>query len=1159
MPRIFDNIEQQLLPALQETLTVADHSDFCVGYFNLRGWKRLDSYIERYAGGEGKCCRLIVGMQRLPQDDLRTVMSLISRDAAIDNQTALRLKTKLAQEFREQLELGVPTDDDEAGLRRLAAQIRAKKVTVKLFLRHPLHAKLYLLFRPDPVNPAIAFLGSSNLTFAGLSHQGELNVDVMDHDACQKLAKWFEDRWSDRWCIDISKELADIIESSWARTEPVPPYHIYLKIAWHLSQEARAGLAEFQIPKDFGGKMFEFQKAAVKIAAHHLNKRGGVLLGDVVGLGKTLMATAVARIFEDDHDLETLILCPKNLVPMWEDYREQYRLRAKVLSLSRAIRELPEKTRRYRLVLIDESHNLRNREGRTYRVIQDYIARNESRCILLSATPYNKTYLDLSNQLRLFVPEGKDIGVRPERLLRQLGETEFLRRHQCPVRSLAAFDHSDYADDWRDLMRLYLVRRTRSFIKDNYAKTDPASGRKYLTFEDGSKSFFPVRQPKSAKFTIKDRDPNDQYARLYGPAVVKTINALTLPRYGLGNYVVAPTPDKPPTPAEAKLIENLSRAGKRLMGFCRTNLFKRLESSGYAFIQSIQRHILRNFVYLHGIENGLPLPIGTQDMGLLDARIVDEDEPGFFGEDENDNGESEPAEGRFCQTPEDFKARAGEVYAKYAKHYQRRFKWLRPDVFVPELGKDLAADADALLAILARCGEWDPAKDTKLDTLTDLLTKKHPKEKVIVFTQFADTVRYLDRQLKAQGIGLLEGVTGESADPTAMAWRFSPESNKKRAVISPDRELRVLVATDVLSEGQNLQDCAVVVNFDLPWAIIRLVQRVGRVDRIGQNSAEILCYSFLPADGVERIIRLRARVRQRLNENAEVVGTDEAFFEDDRDDRAIRDLFTEKAGLLDGEKDSEVDLASQAYQIWKNAIDADPELEKIIPSLPNVVYSTRPHSPTGNAPEGVLVYLRTADSNDALAWVDKKGNIVTESQLAILRAAECKPETPALPRLAEHHALVKKGVDLIVQEQKNIGGQLGRPSGARRRTYDRLKHYAEDARGTLFEHEPLFGAIEKAIEEIYRYPLRQLATDILNRQLRGGVADEDLARLVANLREDGRLCLIHDDEESQEPRVICSMGLSANKDETSWFRPPPSPPAKLPWPPAESPAKEGTK
>ena len=573
MPRIFDNIEQHLRPALAETMEVSDRADFCVGYFNLRGWRSIDEYVEKWEGGDGHCCRLLVGMQRLPQEELRIARSLSVSGGQLDNQTALRMKVRLAEEFRDQLTIGAPTNEDEAGLRTLARQIKAKKVVVKLFLRHPLHAKLYLLFRPDPVNPSVGYLGSSNLTQSGLSHQGELNVDLLDHDACQKLAHWFEDRWSDRWCIDISDELVQIIEESWAREGSIPPFHIYVKIAYHLSQEARAGLTEFRIPRDFNDKLLDFQTAAVKIAAHHLNKRGGVMIGDVVGLGKTLMATALARVFEDDHGLETLILCPKNLVSMWEDYREQYRMRARVLSISRATRELPD-MRRYRLVVIDESQNLRNREGKRYRALQEYIRENDSKCILLSATPYNKTYLDLSSQLRLFVPEDEDLGVRPERLLREIGETEFIRRHQASVRSLAAFDQSEHADDWRELMRLYLVRRTRSFIQDNYSITDPKNGRKYLTFDDGSRSYFPIRVPKTVRFDI-----DEQYSRLFANDVVDDINGLELPRYGLGNYV-GPSPQTPPTPAETKVLDDLSRAGKRLMGFCRTNLFKRLESSG---------------------------------------------------------------------------------------------------------------------------------------------------------------------------------------------------------------------------------------------------------------------------------------------------------------------------------------------------------------------------------------------------------------------------------------------------------------------------------------------------------------------------------------------------------------------------------------------------
>src|SRR5579883_2560693 len=502
MPRIFDNIESRLLEALQETLKISRRADFCVGYFNLRGWQHLDRAMEHWQTDEQGVCRLLIGMSERPEDELRKLFSLRG-EQEIDQATVLRLKQRMAREFRQQLVMGAPTNADQEGLRRLSEQLKSGRVVVKLFLRHKLHAKLYLMYQESRITPIVGYMGSSNLTLAGLQHQGELNIDVLDSDACRKLESWFQERWEDRWCLDISHELAEIIDESWAREEMPPPYYIYLKMAYHLSQEARAGLQDFSIPAIFKNQLFDYQVAAVKIAAHHLNKRGGVLIGDVVGLGKTLVASALARILQDDQGTETLIICPKNLVRMWEEYVQEYRLIAKVLPLSQVLGQLPS-LRRYRVVLIDESHNLRNREGRRYRAIQEYIAANDSRCILLSATPYNKSYLDLSSQLRLFVSDEQDLGIRPERALREVGETEFVRAHQCSVRSLAAFEHSEYADDWRDLMRLYLVRRTRSFIQENYAKEDPATGRLYLEFPNGARSYFPDRVPRTIGFPITE-------------------------------------------------------------------------------------------------------------------------------------------------------------------------------------------------------------------------------------------------------------------------------------------------------------------------------------------------------------------------------------------------------------------------------------------------------------------------------------------------------------------------------------------------------------------------------------------------------------------------------------------------------------------------------
>lgn len=1134
MPRVFDNIEQDLLPALQNSLGAAERADFCVGYFNLRGWRHVADHVGQFTGEREQRCRLLIGMQVAASEELRQLLRTGGDPETLDNQTAVRERRRIAEDFRRQLTFGVPSNQDEETLRKLSLQIREGKLAVKVFLRHTLHAKLYLAYRNDADNPITAYLGSSNLTLAGLSHQGELNVDVVDSDATTRLKAWFQSRWEDRWCLDISSELAEIIDESWAGEDLVPPYHVFLKMAYHLAQEARTGLTEFRIPKEFGDMLFDFQIAAVKIAAHHLHKRGGVLIGDVVGLGKSLMATALAKIFEDDFEMETLIICPANLVSMWEDYAHEYRLRATVMSVAMVITELPERMRRHRIVLIDESHNLRNKEGKRWRAIREYIERNESLCILLSATPYNKSYLDLSAQLGLFLHEDLDLGIRPENLISELGgEHRFIARHQCPVRSISAFEKSEHPDDWRELMRLYMVRRTRGFIVRNYAQEDERG--KYLEFSDGRRSYFPARVPRTVPLDIRDGDTNEPYARFLDDTVIDSINSLVLPRYGLGNYI---QPDATSTSGAdvSDIIDGLSRAGTRLMGFCRTNLFKRLESAGPSFLSSLERHILRNFIVLHALETDQPIPLGAQGAEHLDSRFSDEDTDNPFFEaqssqdDLEDGAFSARVTGELLQpvTEEsEFRARAGQIYKLFHDKLPNRFKWLPSSLFGQALAEDLMQDSRRLIEVLEHCGAWDPTHDTKLNELVRLIEETHPDDKLLVFTQFADTARYLEKQLKIRGIRRLGLAVGGSDDPTEMAWRFSPVSNDKRNRVAPEDELRVLIATDVLSEGQNLQDCAIIVNYDLPWAIIRLIQRAGRVDRIGQQAERILCYSFLPAEGVEKLIRLRERVRQRLEENAEVVGADETFFnEPDEDSRVILDLYNERSGVLDDEEDEEVDLASYAWQIWKNATDADPSLIRKIESLPDAVYATKHRDPA--RPGGVLVYSRTAQGNDALAWVDEHGRPVTQSQLTILKAAACSSDTKPLERMDNHHELAAGAVEHLVEEEKSFGGSLGRPSGARFRTYERLRNHREhlgDQRDLLITDEYV-RRLDRTIEEIYRYPLRKGATDALNRHLKSGIEGETLAQLVLDLREDGQLCVIDDELEQRDPKLICSMGLA---------------------------------
>jgi hypothetical protein len=562
-----------------------------------------------------------------------------------------------------------------------------------------------------------------------------------------------------------------------------------------------------------------------------------------------------------------------------------------------------------------------------------------------------------------------------------------------------------------------------------------------------------------------------------------------------------------------------------MKGFCRTNLFKRLESSAHALLLSIHRHILRNYLEIYALENKLPLPIGQQDANLLDTRLRDTGD----GELDLDDGQEQlPPLGQWDESH--YRSEAATLYGVLSGPQSKRYKWLRTDVFKKTFVQDLKSDAEALRCILAESGDIPPSKDFKLQALIRLVHQEFPREKFILFTQFADTARYLSDALHAAGVDGVDCVTGDSENPAKQAWRFSPESNEKLSDFPPGRQTRVLIATDILSEGQNLQDSARVINYDLPWAIIRLIQRAGRVDRIGQKADTIQCYSFLPAEGVELIIKLRKRLVHRLRQNEEVVGSDESFFEDQTpaDEEGLRNLYDEKSGILDEPEDDEVDLTSEAFEIWAQAIKDNPDLRKAVEALPDVVFATKAHLPDSARPEltpsGVLAYIRTPQDHDALLWIDADGNTVSESPVRILRQAKCTAETPALPRREDHHRLVSRATKIVDEERSTAAsGQLGSRRGARYRAYELLQDYLRHREGDLF----LTDQVRAAIQAIYDHPLTTEAVDKLNRQLRSTISAEDLADMVTALHRDDRLVVVNlHDEPAKEPRILCSLGLT---------------------------------
>lgn len=1110
MPRILDNLtadddDSQMEAALAATLATSRSLDAAVGYFNLRGWGLIADRVAALPGesgrGAGRKTRLLVGMTENPQEEMRRLVSTLPVSEP-DSEMAGKRMDSTVEEFRSQLQVGLPTPSDEAALRALRHQIEDGDVDVRLYLRDRLHAKLYLAHREDVPVPRIGYVGSSNLTRAGLREQGELNVDVTDTDSTQKLANWFAERWDDPFTVPVNPELVALLDESWAAEAPLDPYLVYLKMAYHLSSEAREGLIQFGLPASMARELLKFQEAAVKIAARIVTERGGVMIGDVVGLGKTMVATAIARLLQEDKGWETLVVCPKNLVPMWDAYMSKYRLHGEVMSLSMVTRDL-ERLPRHRLVVVDESHNLRNPKRKDHEALRRYISDNDSAAVLLSATPYNKSLEDLDGQLSLFLDDDTELSVRPEQAIRAIGEDEFSIRCEGRMASLAAFRQSEYSEDWQSLMSQYMVRRTRRFIEDNYARSD-RSGRKYLTFGDKSRFYFPERLARPIERAVAEGDP---VAQMLSDETLDAVRSLRLPRYAIYDHLISDALAAAADDAERELIADLLRSGHgSVAGFNRVMMFKRLSSSGPAFLATLRRHRLRDQATLHAVKNEMPVPVGSVDKAVWAGRAV--------------AGEDEGGDGMFGD--QDIDISPGDAYARLAAKNPKPVRWLRAECLKNEFASYLEHDIAVIDQMLARFGRWEQAADGKIDVLARLILDDHADEKVLVFTEYSDTADYVTRSLRQRGVEGVEVVTGETGAATELARKFSPGSHPFGLRDGED-ELRVLVSTDVLSEGQNLQDARIVVNYDLPWAIVKLVQRAGRVDRIGQESQTVLLYSLMPADSLELEIELRERIRERLGENAKLLGSDEQFFGDEREREVVAGLYDEHSEWdLGGYED--VDPVSMAYEIWRTAEQRHPEMTKRVEAMPDVVYATQLAETDNGEGEsrspGVVVHSQTVTGSDAFAFVRHSGEAYRISPQEALRLARCEPDTPARPPQEDHHDMVAAAFDgpLTAPPEKTAVV----PTGVRGQCYNKLKAHASHSQLNLLVSEDDLNA---ALEDLRRFPLFPTTMQTLSGALRER-SPADLADLIVKLHKDNLLCAYPDtDFARREPRVICSMGF----------------------------------
>lgn len=1088
MTRIIDNEDLKLSDILAEYLSEARNIDVAVGYFNLRGYATLSTSIGEKTLDGKPIARILVGMAVDEQEAYKEAMKIRSTGAldleyGIDDSIRSKRKNLALEGFRSQLASGSPSAVDLATLQTLKEHLEAGRVKIQLYTEQPLHGKGYILHTGQALQPRLGFVGSSNLTLSGLTRNKELNVDVTDIDGTEKLSQWFEGLWANRWCVDISAEIIELIEESWASTKGLSPYEIYLKVCYHLSQDARDGSTLYELPEAFDDVLLEYQKQAVQIIARRIDTKGGALLGDVVGLGKTLTAVATAAMLQSsDARYSTLVLCPPNLQKMWRDIMDDFKIHHTIVPYSKAKSLLPNLTR-FEFVIADESHYLRNQKTEWYKAVCDYLQKNQSKVLLLSATPLNTKFKDVANQLGLYVSDDDDMGFEPDAAIEKSpGSFAGLNGK---LRTFAAFRKSKEAEDWSRLLGDHLVRRTRTYIRKNFAKSD--GERDYLAFADGKRFYFPERFSIVRNHSYGEDDPANVMA---SPTSLSAIESLLLPRNALLMHVNEENLTE--SPEDQAFLERVRRARGNLLGIARSSFLKRLSSGGYPFILSLKRHLARNLAWVHALENSLDVPVGSSSTRELDSFDLagESDVDTEFDEEQTDISSAE---------------RAYEILKESALP---SVVWVRPELFKASLKEALLHDISVIQNLLSSFGDWTYQRDSKLQALLKLISEEHPDEKILIFTEYRDTALYLDGAFSDAGLHGHAVVTSDTKDPTSFAVRFSPKSNAptKKPFSEPQNPLRILVTTDVLSEGQNLQDAHIVVNFDLPWAIIKLVQRAGRVDRVGQESDKVLVYSFFH-DEVEPVLNLRNAIRTRLSNIAQTIGNDEKFLGDRSETNAIEDL---ARGKLPEEDDDDVDAVSKAFEVWSRLEQENPDLARKISNLPNLVYSTRDARDDDRAE--CVVFVQTASQINLFGIADfeseEQDQIRPISENEALRLLTADPNTVTVTRLDNHFENVNLVTHVLAEASQSGYGQL---DWVRKNILERLKS-SKDIR------------LLTAMDDIRQRPLTAHADGILNRALRAKRSTESLEMLVLSLFDSQQLSLnAKNTDDSLE--LVVSLGM----------------------------------
>jgi len=844
-PDYIDNTaEERILGiVLHRLLTEWDEKelDIASGFFEPKVWEMLGAALRRLAG-----FRLLLG--RPPE------LEHPDADDGIVN-----LQQFYRQRLRKDLE-ALPLNRDYAALvDDLVTFLSQELVQVRYYNGAFLHAKAYLM-------PHAAIVGSSNFTPSGMTRHAELNL-VQKNDAVIRDLRenWFEQMWNDS--TDHKQDLIDALNESKFGDAPWTPHDVFIKV---LYEYFRDRIIPEEVEARIGVELASFQQEGLRESIRLIDRHGGVIVSDAVGLGKTYIGMSLLEHYvlgkrRKGYIPRGLVICPAQLRDLvWEPKLDEYGIKAEVISQELVSRDSFDwkNYNRYDVVLIDESHNFRNPGTNRYQNLMKMLATGnpDTKVILMTATPVNNSVWDLYHQIS-FITRGQDV---------------FFREYG--IRNLKSFfrEVQDGGADIFTLLEQTMVRRSRQDIKQRQQAGEE------IRLPGKGVIHFPERKLYSVNYDLEAT-----YDGFY-EKIAARIESLSLISFNIEQYRKGEINEE---------IERVRQYSNALIGILKTLYLKRLESSLAAFEVSIRRQQQFQKRFYDMLVNHERLLDSATNRRLLALEAMEDD-----------------------SVTDDIDAIIETLPEADIRDYDLRA--IRRELSLDMQTLDAILD---MVALVQRQAE-EQKRDAKLVEVKRLLAEDLRGQKVLIFSYYRDTAQYLYEALSADPDWqeswsmppVIEVIHGDT-DPhrrEQIVKRFAPKANSTEDSPAPISEhapeIDILISTDVLSEGQNLQDAGVIINYDLHWTPIRMIQRAGRIDRLGTEFDTLHVFNCFPQTGLEQLLGLVERLQDRIRDIDRTVGLDASILGEVVSSRSLeqlRRLHQEDQSVID-ELEREIELVS---------------------------------------------------------------------------------------------------------------------------------------------------------------------------------------------------------------------------------------------------------